>query len=199
MEPSHSPEEIDALFGLADLGVRTGLDGRDPPRVDPETLLGALRERRGVFVALEVAGALNGCIGSIGATEPVGVAVPCLAWRAAFADPRLPPLTADDYPSLEIKLSLITPLVPIPARSEPELAAQLRPGVDGLFIRWGAANATFLPAVWAKLQDDPVTFLRHLWAKGGLRPGQWPPGMEAWRYGTTDHRRTVADIARRAA
>ncbi len=199
MEPSLSPEEVDALFALADLGVRAGLDGRDAPRVDPDTLLPGLREPRGAFVTLEVAGALNGCIGSIVTTEPVGVAVPGLAWRAAFADPRLPPLTVEDYPSLEIKLSLIGPLTLMAASSEPELASQLQPGVDGLFIRWGAANATFLPAVWAKLQNDPVTFLRHLWAKAGLRPGQWPPGMEAWRYTTTDYRRTVADIARRAA
>ena len=33
MEPSLSPEDVDALFALADLGVRAGLDGRPAPAV----------------------------------------------------------------------------------------------------------------------------------------------------------------------
>ena len=193
MEPSLSPEDLDALFGLADLGVRAGLAGEMAPAVHPETLPAALREPRGVFVTLEVDGRLNGCIGSVVPAEPLGAAVAELAWRAAFADPRLPPLTPDDYPLLEIKVSLIGPLEPVPAGSESELAANLRPGVDGVLIRWGAANATFLPGVWAKL-PDPVTFLRHLQAKAGLRPGHWPRGMEAWRYETAEYRRRAIAV-----
>jgi AmmeMemoRadiSam system protein A len=198
MEPSLSPEDFDALFGLADLGVRAGLAGDLAPNVHPEILPVALREPRGVFVTLEVDGQLNGCIGSVVPAEPLGPAVAELAWRAAFADPRLPPLTPDDYASLEIKLSLIGPLEPVPAGSEEELAANLRPDVDGVLIRWGSANATFLPGVWAKLPDR-VTFLRHLEAKAGLRPGQWPPGMEAWRYGTAEYRRRAVEIESRPA
>ena len=124
--------------------------------------------------------------------------MPQLAWRAAYADPRLPLLSAADYPSLEIKLSVMGPLTSVPAGSEQELAANLCPGLDGVLIRCGAANATFLPAVWEKL-PDPITFLRHLEAKAGLRPGQWPRHMEAWRYRTTEHRRRAVDIDRRSA
>ncbi len=198
MEPSLSPEDVDALFGLADLGIRAGLGGEGPPKLDPETLRPALREPQGVFVTLEVAGELNGCIGSIVSVRPLGAAVVELAWRAAFADPRLPALTPDDYPSLEIKLSLISPLEPVPAGSEEELAANLQVGVDGVFIRWGGQNATFLPAVWPKL-PDPITFLRHLEAKAGLRTGQWPRGMEAWRYETAEYRRRAEEIDRQPA
>ncbi|MDQ3643865.1 MAG: AmmeMemoRadiSam system protein A [Actinomycetota bacterium] len=198
MEPSLSPEELDALFALADLGVRSGLAGHPAPRVDAATLGPALREPAGVFVTLEVAGDLSGCIGSVVPEAPLGAAVPHLAWAAAFDDPRLPPLTAADYPSLEIKLSLISPLEPVPAETEVELAAHLRPGVDGVLIRSRAANATYLPAVWQKL-PDALSCLRHLQAKAGLRPGQWPRGMQAWRYTTTEHRRKAVDIDRRSA
>lgn len=198
MEPSLSPEELDALFALADLGVRTGLAGHPAPRADAATLAPALRAVTGVFVTLEVAGHLNGCIGSIVPEAPLGVVVPRLAWAAAFDDPRLPPLTVAEYPSLEIKLSLIGPLEPVAAETEGELAAHLRPGVDGLLIRYGTANATFLPAVWQKM-PDALSFLRQLEAKAGLRPGQWPHGMQAWRYTTSDHRRKAVDIDRRSA
>jgi AmmeMemoRadiSam system protein A len=198
MEPSLSPEDVDALFVLADLGVRAGLSGQRAPDVDPEILLPALREPRGAFVTIEVDGELNGCIGSIVAVEPLGVAVPQLAWKAAFADPRLPALTPAEYPSAEIKVSVLTPLEAVPAGSEAELLASLAIGRDGVLIRSGAANATFLPAMWDKL-PVPLTFLRHLEAKAGLRPGYWPSDMEAWRYRSTDYRRRVVDIDRRSA
>ena len=198
MEPSLSPEELDALFALAGIGVRAGLAGHPAPGVDAATLASALREPAGVFVTLEVAGELNGCIGSVVPEAPLGAAVPRLAWAAAFDDPRLPPLTAAEYPSLEIKLSLMSPLEPVPAETEAELVAHVRPGVDGLLIRSGAANATFLPAVWQKV-PDALSFLRHLQTKAGLRPDQWPRGMQAWRYTTTEYRRKAVDIDRRSA
>ena len=198
MEPSFSPEDVDALFALADLGVRAGLGGQRAPHVDPETLLPALREPRGAFVTIEVDGELNGCIGCIVPVAPLGVAVPELAWKAAFADPRLPSLTAAEYPSAELKLSVLTPLEPVPAGSEAELLGHLEVGKDGLLIRSGAANATFIPAMWAKL-PDPLAFLRHLEAKAGLRPGHWPADMEAWRYRSSDHRRRAVDIDSRSA
>ena len=194
MEPALSLDDLDALFALADLGVRSGLAGRPAPKVDPTTLRPALRQPAGVFVTLEVAGELNGCIGSIVPAEPLGTAVPRLARAAAFDDPRLPALTPADYPSLEIKLSVIGPLEPVAAASEAELAVNLRPGVDGVLIRCGAANATFLPGVWEKL-PDPVTFLRHLEDKAGLRPGQWPRDMQAWRYSTAEYRRKAVECA----
>jgi AmmeMemoRadiSam system protein A len=198
MEPSLSPEDVDALFALADLGVRAGLAGQPAPTVALETLLPALREPQGAFVTIEVEGELNGCIGSIVAVDPLGVAVPQLAWKAAFADPRLPALTPAEYPSAEIKISVLTPLEPVPAGSEAELLAHLEVGRDGVVIRSGAANATFLPAMWGKL-PDPLTFLRHLVTKAGLRPGSWPSPMEAWRYRSTDYRRRAVDIDRRSA
>jgi AmmeMemoRadiSam system protein A len=193
-----SPEDVDALFALADLGVRAGLAGQPAPQVDPEILLPALRQPQGAFVTIEVDGELNGCIGSIVAAEPLGVAVPQLAWKAAFADPRLPPLTPAEHPSTEIKISVLTPLEPVAAGSEAELLANLEVGTDGVLIRSGAANATFLPAMWDKL-PDPLSFLRHLEAKAGLRPGHWPSDMEAWRYRSTDYRRRTVDIESRFA
>ncbi|HVL05636.1 MAG TPA: AmmeMemoRadiSam system protein A [Acidimicrobiales bacterium] len=198
MEPSLSPEDVDVLFELADFGVREGLAGRPAPVVDPAMLEAPLRRHLGVFVTLEVAGELNGCIGTVEAVQEVGPAVPRLAWAAAFSDFRLPALTAADYPDLGYKLSLMTPLEGIPSGSEEEVLRALRPGVDGLVIRHGQATGTFLPAVWAKV-PEPLEFLRHLETKAGLRPGHWPAGMRAWRYQADEHRRRAVDIPRRSA
>jgi len=198
MEPSFSPEDVDVLFELADFGVREGLAGRPAPVVDPAILDAPLRRPRGVFVTLEVAGELNGCIGTVEAVQAVGAGVPRLAWAAAFNDFRLPALTAGEYPDLEYKLSLMTPLEEIPAGFEEDVLGGLRPGMDGLVIRHGLATGTFLPAVWAKV-PEPLEFLRHLETKAGLGPGHWPPGMRAWRYQADEYCRRAVDIDSRSA
>ena len=95
-------------------------------------------------------------------------------------------------------MSVLTPMEPIPAGSEAELLANLEVGRDGVLISSGTADATFLPAMWDRL-PDPLTFLRHLEAKAGLRPGHWPAPMEAWRYRSSEYRRRTVDIARRSA
>ena len=178
------------LLDLADDAVVDGLRGL-PPRVpDVAVLPPALRERRGVFVTLTVDGELNGCIGTIEATEPLGVAVGRLARSAAFSDHRLPSLQAEDYTALTIEVSLLSPLEPIDAASRRELLDQLRAGVDGLVIDTGHRQGVFLPAVWEKL-PDPDVFFDHLLRKAGLTPGSWPAGLRASRF-------TAEKLTRRA-
>lgn len=188
-----SEADLDLLFALADRAIGAGLAGRRPPDIDVEDLPPALRQTRGTFVTLEVRGALNGCIGTLETDEALGVAVARRAWEAAFADPRLPQLSTEDYPHLDIKISILSPLAPMAANSEAELLGQLRPGIDGLVIAHGRHRATFLPAVWSHL-PHPLDFLRHLEQKAGLPPGRWRTGMRAWRYTSVEHRRSVANI-----
>lgn len=204
MEPSLSPDpaagrlappDADLLFVTADAAIRAGLEGQDAPTVDDAALPPALTGRHGAFVTLEIAGQLNGCIGALDPTEPLGVLVPNLAWRAAFADPRLPALTAADYDDLDIELSVLGPLVPIPARSKAEVIARLRPGVDGLVIAARGRRATFLPAVWEKVADAEA-FVHHLQGKAGLPVDRWMPDTRAWRYTVVEYGRSTRELRR---
>ena len=147
----------------------------------------------GVFVTVTVDGELNGCIGTM-EPEPLDVAVPRLAQQAAFEDPRLPRLRASEYDRAGIKISVLSPMEPIPASSQEELLAHLRPGVDGLLIRSGWRRATFLPAVWDTL-PDPRHFLQQLFAKAGLRSTQWPSDLAAFRYTSEEFGASTRDIA----
>lgn len=194
MAPSRSPDqpgrgpvvtsrEASLLLDLAEASILDGLAGR-PLRLPPEPELPPeLRRRAGAFVTLTVHGALNGCIGAIEGAGPLGQQVARLARSAAFADPRLPALRADDLPGLEVEVSILSPFEPIPARSLPELLAALRPGTDGLLLSAGLARAVFLPDVWAQL-PEPADFVDHLYRKAGLAPGTWPAGMAAHRFTT---------------
>ena len=83
-------------------------------------------------------------------------------------DPRLPPVVADEWTALDVKVAVLTLGGPLPAASRAEFIAALRPGVDGVLITDGQRRATFLPAVWAKL-SEPEQFVTALLLKGG-----WP-------------------------
>lgn len=172
------------LLDAAERSIRSGLAGEGPLVPDPDALEAmppTVLLRPGVFVTIKVDGELNGCIGSLDPRRPLAVAVPTLAWEAAFADPRLPPLTWSDEPGLGMTVSVLSPLEPLGVASEPELLAALRPGVDGLLIAAGLRRATFLPAVWETL-PDPLDFVRHLQAKAMLPRGEWLAGTKAYRY-----------------
>jgi AmmeMemoRadiSam system protein A len=181
MAPSPSPAAAEVLLDLAWASIRLGVAGNGP--LVP-TLTGApdeVKEPGAAFVTVTVAGDLNGCIGTMDAVEPLGVAVPRLAWDAAFADPRLPRLTPEDLPHAGVKISVLGPLHPMPCASEDELCDALRPGLDGVLLVAGAHRATFLPAVWDTL-PDPRDFVRHLQRKAGLPVGRWPADASCFRY-----------------
>jgi uncharacterized protein len=163
----------------------TGVEG-EPIEVPP-----ALAEPGASFVTLERQGALRGCVGTLEAIRPLYEDVQRNAVRAMH-DPRLPAVTVDDWPDLDVKVSVLTAPVPVPVAGRDELLAVVRPGVDGLIISDGERRATFLPAVWAKL-PEPDRFLDALLAKAGLTG--WPEGLAVRRYESIEFR----DPAPRAA
>ncbi len=183
-EPQVDPGDAELLLDLADASIIAGLAGRPAPLAALEALPAVLRRRVGVFVTLTVDDALNGCIGNIEGAEPLGVAVSRLAWSAAFADPRLPALRADQYERLTISISILSPPAPMEVASRAELVAALGAGADGLVIETPARRAVFLPSVWGQL-PDAGDFVDGLYRKAGLRVGSWPPGMSASRFSVT--------------
>jgi AmmeMemoRadiSam system protein A len=131
-------------------------------------------------VTLERDHALRGCIGSLEPSRPLYRDVVRNAARA-MTDPRMPPVTADEWPELSVSVSVLGPAEPMPARGLADLPRYLRPGIDGLILTAGRHQATFLPAVWDKL-PDPADFVAALLAKGGWAPDRIPLEIRAHRY-----------------
>lgn len=169
------------LLDIAEQAIVDGLRNLRPTVPTPAELPHDLRRVVGTFVTLNVRGQLNGCIGSIETDETVAVSVARHAWSAAFSDPRLPALRWVDYDHLDIEISLLSPLSPIPAPTRDALFDQLEPGVNGLLIASGSRRAVFLPSVWAQL-PTPDTFLTHLFHKAGLNPATWPVDLRAFGF-----------------
>jgi AmmeMemoRadiSam system protein A len=171
-----TPDEGAALVALAVLAVATRLSGRRTQPAVPAA--GLLTEPGASFVTLERAGRLRGCIGTLDARRPLYLDVVRNAVRA-MRDPRLPEVTEEDWPELDVKVSVLSPPAPVPAADRTALEHTLRPGVDGLLLTDGQRRATFLPSVWVKL-PEPAEFVDALLAKGGW--SSWPDGLAVHRY-----------------
>ncbi len=132
-------------------------------------------EQRGTFVTLTTGGKLRGCIGHIIPQESLIEGVRVNAVNAAFRDPRFPPLTKEEWQRVKIEVSILTEPRPLPYADADDLLEKLRPDIDGVILRKGYHQSTFLPQVWEQLPKKE-DFLAHLCLKAGL-------GADAWKEG----------------
>jgi hypothetical protein len=166
-----------ALVGLARQAIAKTLTANSDPRQETVVdLVAPCYDRHcGTFVTLEIDGVLRGCIGSLEGRTALRSSVPHNARQAAFGDPRFPPLQAHELPRVRISVSVLTPPQRLVYRGPDQLLERLVPRQDGVIIRQGFAQATYLPQVWEQL-PEPVQFLSSLCRKAGLAP-------DAWRHG----------------
>jgi AmmeMemoRadiSam system protein B/AmmeMemoRadiSam system protein A len=131
------------LLKLAEASIRSGLSTGKPAPL-PDGLPVALGQTGAVFVTLKRHGQLRGCIGSATGWRALGEDVLDNAFKAAFADPRFPPLTQSEWDGLDLSVSVLTPPAAMSFADEADLLAQLRPVMDGLIIEDQGRRALFL-------------------------------------------------------
>ena len=140
-----------------------------------------LTEPGASFVTLKLEGELRGCIGSLEPMRALGEDVHSNARAAAYRDPRFPPVAFEELAALHVEVSVLSRPLPMPAMSETEAVAALRPGIDGIVLEFEGRRATFLPQVWESLAD-PREFLAHLRMKANLPARFWHPALRLSRY-----------------
>ena len=144
--------------------------------------LAALAQPGATFVTLhDRDGELRGCIGRLEAVRLLLDDVRANAVAAAFHDPRFPPLRAEEWPGLQVEVSLLERPEPIDVHTEAEALAALRPGEDGVIFEWQGHRATYLPQVWEQL-PEARGFLASLKRKAGLAADFWAPDVKLSRY-----------------
>ncbi|NPA52327.1 MAG: AmmeMemoRadiSam system protein A [Aquificae bacterium] len=142
------------------------------------------------FVTLEKKGQLRGCIGSIIPYRPLYKDVIENAIAAATKDPRFPPVTPEELKDIDVKLSILSYPERIIYRDYKDLLEKIEPFKDGLIIKYGNHQATFLPDVWHQIPDKEL-FLSNLCYKAGLPPDFWKTGLlEVYRYRTKTFSKT---------
>ena len=165
-------EEGMVLLSEARRAIEKKIFDLEPP-VDPDLPDSSkLLEHRGTFVTLTIEGALRGCIGNIIPQESIIKGVKANAINAAFYDPRFRPLSIKEWNQVKIEISILTDPKPLDYSDSRDLLEKIQPEQDGVIIKKGYHQATFLPQVWEQLPDKKE-FLTHLCLKAGLDGDQW--------------------------
>lgn len=174
------------LLQLARGSIEYGLTHREPLPVDDGELSSELAAPAATFTTLRIQGDLRGCCGTLEAERPLAADVAYSAFRAAFRDPRFPPVRKAELDVVRLEVSVLSPLEALRVADETDLIEQLRPGTDGLVILSGLRRATFLPTVWESL-PEPRQFLAALKVKCGLPGDYWSEQLVFQRYWTTSY------------
>jgi len=169
-------DEKQLLLNLARESIKSVLEKRRLQQ-DESEYSGVLTEKRGAFVTLTIDGRLRGCIGYIRAVKPLYETIAEMAAQAAFHDPRFPALTISEFNSIDIEISVLTPMI---IEKNPENVVV---GRDGLYIVRGYNSGLLLPQVPVENNWDRETFLDQTCIKAGLPPGAWnEAGTQIYRF-----------------
>ncbi len=162
-----SPEDQRRLLASARQTLDRYLDGKakSPAPLPSAERSAALNQRAGVFVTIKKNGELRGCVGNLAASRPLWQMVPDRTLAASTADPRFPPLSADEGP-VTVEISLLTPLKKLAGWQE------LRPGKGAVLLLEGK-TATLLPQVAAEMGWSREQLLENLARKAGLAPSAY--------------------------
>jgi AmmeMemoRadiSam system protein A len=121
-------------------------------------------ESRGSFVTLKKNGMLRGCIGYVLSVKPLYQQIADLALESAYEDPRFPKLQKEEFPLLEIEISVMSVPKKINDLSEFKLSR------DGIILTVGSNHAVFLPQVADETGWTKDEMLSALSRKAGLYP-----------------------------
>jgi len=124
-------------------------------------------------VSLHTGGALRGCIGTIGPTQPtLAEEIVHNAVQASTADPRFPPLTESELDSLEIKVDVLHPPERVGSLGE------LDPSVYGVITTCGWKRGLLLPDLEGV--DTCEQQVAIAMSKGGIQEGE-PISLERFK------------------
>jgi hypothetical protein len=164
-----TPAERRELLAIARRAVEEQTSQGRISNIPSAKLTATLRTPCGAFVTLQKNGDLRGCIGRFDANEPLYSVVQQMAIAAATHDYRFEPVQKSELASLNVEISVLTPLRRISSPEEIEM------GRHGIYIRKGNHSGTFLPQVAHETGWSRDEFLGHCARdKAGL-------GWDGWK------------------
>ncbi|MDR0642899.1 MAG: AmmeMemoRadiSam system protein A [Treponema sp.] len=188
MEFIISAEEKQVLLADARETIAARLEGRRPQYQREEALRqmidagkSVLAQPCGAFVTLHINGTggkkLRGCIGRMSAAGSLEQTVRTMAGEAAFADPRFPPLEAEELDRCSIEISALSPMA---VCNDPR---SIKVGVHGLYLSHRGRSGVLLPQVPVEQGWNLDEFLDYICVKAGLPPQSYgEPGARLFTF-----------------
>ncbi|MBP7652615.1 AmmeMemoRadiSam system protein B [Candidatus Dependentiae bacterium] len=125
------------------------------PEVSKSDITPNMELQCGIFVTLNKSGNLRGCIGRFVSSEPLYKTIQEMAIASATQDYRFSPVTLRELDSIDVEISILSPLKQIKNISEIQL------GKHGIYIKKGGNSGTFLPQVASETGWSLEEFLGH--------------------------------------
>jgi AmmeMemoRadiSam system protein A len=150
-----SEEDKNQLLQIARTSIDKFLKNKEKYKIDTLGFSKNIKANCGAFVTLHLNGKLRGCIGRFVADKSLYLIVQEMAIAAATQDYRFSPVTYDELKTIDIEISVLSPLKKIASIDEIEL------GKHGIYIMKGSFGGTFLPQVAAETGWTKEEFLGH--------------------------------------
>jgi len=88
----------------------------------------------------------------------------------------------DELRDIQVEISVLTVPEELRYDSPNDLLGKLRPSIDGVVLKKGWHQATYLPQVWEQIPEKQ-SFLANLCVKAGLSPECWQdPELKVYTY-----------------
>ena len=127
----------------------------------------------GVFVTLNNADGLRGCIGFPMPDKKLSNGIIDAAIAAATEDPRFSPVKTNELNDIVFEVTVLTPPVEITVTDPMEYLEKIKVGRDGLIIRNSFSSGLLLPQVPVEYGWNVEEFLQHTCEKAGLARDTW--------------------------
>ncbi len=127
----------------------------------------------GVFVTLNNADGLRGCIGFPMPDKKLSHGIIDAAIAAATEDPRFSPVKANELNDIVFEVTVLTPPVEITVNDPIEYLEKIKVGRDGLIISNSFSSGLLLPQVPVEYGWNVEEFLQHTCEKAGLGKDVW--------------------------
>ncbi len=127
----------------------------------------------GVFVTLNNADGLRGCIGFPMPDKKLSHGIIDAAIAAATEDPRFSPVKANELNDIVFEVTVLTPPVEITVNDPMEYLEKIKVGRDGLIIGNSFSSGLLLPQVPVEYGWNVEEFLQHTCEKAGLEKDVW--------------------------
>jgi AmmeMemoRadiSam system protein A len=164
MELQLEPEEKRMLLSTARETITAELEGRQPHYLEPSP---SCMRPGGAFVTIHERGMLRGCIGRMESSSPLFDTIKSMAIAAAFEDPRFDPLAVSELHSVDIEISVLSPMRRISSADEVII------GTHGLFLVAFGRSGVLLPQVATENGWDRIEFLEYVCKKAGVPEHTW--------------------------
>lgn len=167
-------QEKEYLLNLARESAENYLKKNKKIEIKEEDVPEKLKTIKGCFVTFTDTreGKLRGCIGHILPQKPLYECVIENSINAAINDKRFNPITFEELKSLKIDISILSVPALLEHDNPEELLSKLKQGEQGVILKQGVHQSTYLPSVWNQIPDKEE-FLTNLCIKGNMEEGCW--------------------------